>query len=369
MNYEKQITRFLKRKPVINVLGKNYILNDLQYQRFCKLLDMYKTPKNMENMLTTVATFIKYDVSNYVGRYRRLVGTNGTSVYYQMLRYGRHYQDVYSKQTSSKIKHFKNTVGYWLNNGYTLEEAKSQVRAIQQARGLEAAKKIKGTSCYTVRSVEYWLNNGYTLEEARAKVKLIQTTNGIEFYKNKYSDNYKQKFDERIAEWKKSLLENNDMNFINLKKSHSIKGGLARGLTLDEASVIRDKNIRHMKSIRRLPSKISQKMCSMLFDKIGGKCYYESKNYEKLISGYRVDFYHYETDTVIEFYGDFFHRNPKMFESTHIAFSITAKERWEYDKHRISAIRKKVSNVIIVWESDFRKNPSAVVDKIIKEMT
>lgn len=369
MDYDKQIERLIKRKEVKAILGTEYKLTVRQQMRLCKLLDVYKTPKNMENMLSTIANFIYYDLSNYVGRYRRLIGTNGTSPYTQMLRYGRYWQDVYKKQNIKKTNHFKNTVRYWINLGYSQELAKEKVRMIQQLRSAESAKKTKGSSLYTVRSIEYWLNIGYTEQEAKERVCKIQTTNGIAFYKEKYPKNYEEKFKERINKWKTSY-NNNNLDDINHRKSHSIEGAMARGLDYNQALTVRNKNIEHLRSIRKLPSKISQKFCNMLESKLLGNCYYSDKNYEKLIAGYRVDFYHKETNTVVEFYGDFYHRNPALFESNHIAFGTTAKERWDYDKMRETKIQqdKNVNRLLIVWESEFRQNPEETINNIIKEI-
>ena len=86
--------------------------------------------------------------------------------------------------------------------------------------------------------------------------------------------------------------------------------------------------------------------------------------------GYRVDFYHKETKTVVEFYGDFYHRNPALFESNHIAFGTTAKEKWDYDRIRENKIQqdKNVKQLLVVWDSEFRKNSKETVNKIIKEI-
>lgn len=370
MEYEKQISRFLKRKEVMKILGDNYKLSPNQHFRLCKLFDKYKTPKNMENMLTTIAYFILYDLNNYIGRYNRLIGKNGTSTYSQMLRYGRNWKDIYENQSNKKSLHFKNKVEYWLKNGYSLEEAKKAVNKIQKERSDKASKKLKGSSLYTVRSVDYWTNIGFTIEEAKQKVKLIQTTNGLEFYKLKYPDNYLEMYNDRIERWTKSYNEN-DMQLVNLKKSQSIAGGLARGLSYDDAVNSYNNCVYHMKKIKKLPSKISQDLFDLLFDKIGGTCYYSSKNKEKNINGFNVDFFHEQTKVVIEFYGDFYHRNPDIYQSNYIAHGITSVEKWNYDRIRIENISQsdEVSKVLIVWETDYRKNPNGVLEYLYGEMT
>jgi len=160
------------------------------------------------------------------------------------------------------------------------------------------------------------------------------------------------------------------MELINLKKSPSIEGGLARGLTFNEAVYRYEKMVERLRAIRKLPSKISQKMCDMLFDRLGGSCYYSSNSHEYLIGRVRVDFYHKETKTVVEFYGDYYHQNPKLYEKHHVVYGITAEEKWKYDLGREDIIKSddKVNKFIVVWESDFRKNPVECVNSIIKEI-
>lgn len=369
MNYEKQIQRFLRRKAIVLILGADYQLTPIQRTRLCKLLDVHKTPKNMENMLATVANFIAYDLTNYVGRYRRLAGIGGTSKYTQMLRYGRHWEQVYAAQSQKKVKHFPNTLNYWMSKGFSISEARQKVSEVQMARGSLGAAKTRGTSRYTIRSVEYWINSGYSIEEAKNKVRHIQTTNGLEFYKRNYPDSFEEKFQERIEKWQESLRAC-DQKDLNLKKSPTVEGALARGLTPEQAFEVRQSNLEHLRRVRRLPSKISQKLFDLLERRLGDLCYYSDKNYEKLVGGYRVDFYHPASKIVVEFYGDFYHRNPKLFESAHTVFNKSAEEVWEYDKQREAAIRQdpKTRILIVVWESDFRKNPNQVIDNIIKEI-
>jgi len=69
-----------------------------------------------------------------------------------------------------------------------------------------------------------------------------------------------------------------------------------------------------------------------------------------------VDYYLQDFHVVIEFYGDFWHCNPKRYgkEYFHKLLKITAEERWKYDDNRIKQVKKiggKSLSVIIIWES------------------
>jgi very-short-patch-repair endonuclease len=312
---------------------------------------------------------IKYDLTNYLGRVKRLKGIPGTSKYTQILRYGRYYADIMNNQSKSKTSHFKNKIDYWLDVGYNQEQAHIQVKRVQTDRAILAGNKLRGTSIYSVRSTQYWINNGYTQKEAQEQVTRIQTTNGIAFYKKKYPDNYKEEFANRIDKWQYSLSKL-DQQELNFKKGHSIEANIYRGLSYSAAVEKYDKMCNHMALIRRLPSKISQKMAAMLETNIGGTCFYDTKQYEYLINKYRVDFYHMQSKTVVEFYGDYYHQNPMKFNNDSIVHGVTAQDRWDYDAQRQSIIEasSKVNKFLIVWESEFRSDPDKTIQYIRNEI-
>lgn len=71
-----------------------------------------------------------------------------------------------------------------------------------------------------------------------------------------------------------------------------------------------------------------------------------------------VDFY----KVVVEFYGDFWHANPKMYFADEIVRdNITTKEIWEKDNERICKLIGGGYDVIVVWESDFKKNKTGTI--------
>jgi len=77
------------------------------------------------------------------------------------------------------------------------------------------------------------------------------------------------------------------------------------------------------------------------------------------------DMYIKDINLVIEFYGDFWHKNPLIYDIS----QEFVKETWERDEKRISILEKKInSNVIIVWEYDYRKDPDGVINKIVDEI-
>ena len=64
---------------------------------------------------------------------------------------------------------------------------------------------------------------------------------------------------------------------------------------------------------------------------------------------------------IIEFNGDFWHANPKMYNATDVLnrFNKTydiAEDIWKRDAHRLKIFEALGFNVHIVWESDYQAN-------------
>ena len=87
---------------------------------------------------------------------------------------------------------------------------------------------------------------------------------------------------------------------------------------------------------------------------------------------FNLDFYDKTKNLVIEFLGDYWHANPKIYEAEAVfnrsKTSISAKQIWKYDKQRKRNICKVLNNPIYieVWESDWKENPDKVMEEILK---
>jgi G:T-mismatch repair DNA endonuclease (very short patch repair protein) len=70
-------------------------------------------------------------------------------------------------------------------------------------------------------------------------------------------------------------------------------------------------------------------------------------------------------DSVIEYYGDYWHANPTRFNAGDIVHhGITAGEIWERDRSRIDSLENLGYHVYIVWEHDFKENKMAVMKEL-----
>ena len=66
-----------------------------------------------------------------------------------------------------------------------------------------------------------------------------------------------------------------------------------------------------------------------------------------------VDYYLPKYNMIIEFYGDYWHCNPKKYEKSYYnqVVKLSAEEIWDNDKKRLELLHSNVQSIIIIWES------------------
>jgi very-short-patch-repair endonuclease len=73
---------------------------------------------------------------------------------------------------------------------------------------------------------------------------------------------------------------------------------------------------------------------------------------------------------VIEFNGDFWHANPSKYKADeivkHRGKQRLAKEIWEADEHKLSLIKARGFDIMVIWESEYLNNRQACIEKVIK---
>ena len=120
-------------------------------------------------------------------------------------------------------------------------------------------------------------------------------------------------------------------------------------------------------------SEISQKLFRKLDDELKiDHSYFGSKNNEfGLRSKYNYYFYDYvvpERKKIIEFNGDYWHANPKMYDKSwaHPVTKKAAFEIWESDSKKFDIARDNGYDIFVVWESDFRKNEEETIKQCVE---
>jgi len=76
-----------------------------------------------------------------------------------------------------------------------------------------------------------------------------------------------------------------------------------------------------------------------------------------------------DKNIIIEFYGDYWHANPKLFKADDIVHNkFTAKQIWSNDKKRIKILEDNGFKVFIVWQDEYQKNKDLVIKNIINNL-
>jgi len=136
------------------------------------------------------------------------------------------------------------------------------------------------------------------------------------------------------------------------------------------------------KYINKMPcgySKISQELFWNILDKtdIFSDAYFAERNNEYGVMDivnnryFKYDFVSINMNIVIEFQGDHYHGNPKMYKPYDYlcgkgCTNIIAKDKWIYDKQKEDLIKEKRGfETIFVWESDYRDDKDFMVKRII----
>ena len=352
---DTKIIRFLKRKQVVAVLGSDYLLSERQHMRLARFFAVYGHEKRCEEWFRTVSLMLLHDLSNIVGRIRRLKLLSASPTRYSlMLRYGCNWEDYSKVAASRRTAHFKNKLQYWIDNGYSAEDAKLKVVETQTARSRKSPAAQGGSSEFSCRSSIFWVKRGLTLEQAQVEVARVQR---------------RTKTPEMVATWLATLSAKSpeEQALIRLKKGHSIDSYIACGSTSTEAIELS----KAYYAKRNNASKSSQAFF-MLFDTMfdHSNTWYKYKNYEKQFFGKCVDFYDADSETVVEYYGDFWHRNPKKYAADFLAYNKTSEEIWDLDSKRIAQIKQHhlVQRVIVIWESEVMQNPHAAAEAILQEI-
>lgn len=190
-------------------------------------------------------------------------------------------------------------------------------------------------------TAEYYVKRGMSEEEAEDALAKRQTTFSLETCIEKHGA------EEGLLVWK--ARQEKWQNTLTSKSQEEIDG------------------INKKKKIGCV-SKTSQELFENF--KFDGERF-SNKNGELRIllnSGRHVSFDYALRNKVIEFYGDVWHANPAMFDADDMPLkfvnrSVTAQEIQQKDAKRTAEIKELGYEVLVVWESEYRKNKEKVIEE------
>jgi len=242
----------------------------------------------------------------------------------------------------------RNCIEFWLNKGLTKEEAEIKVKEVMKEIHEKTSLKIRSNpekyASKFPNKIEYYLKRGYSEEYAVSKISEIQATFSLKICIEKHGKEKGQIiWLDRQERWMKTI-----------HKNGNLKGGF---------------------------SKISQ----VLFYEIIGlyenkkdisDVFFWTKNKEYSLKNntsiFLYDFVDLKKRKIIEYNGDQYHANPKIYTSDemphpyHKTTNFSAAKIWEKDKIKLDLARKNGFDVLVIWDSEYRKNKQQTLEKCIQ---
>lgn len=257
------------------------------------------------------------------------------------------------KESQSKMSEFDfnsmipSKKEHWVKKGYSEEESnlKSNLNiktATNNCNSFVEDKKLNPNKYIGIfnTSIDYYLKKGYSVEESKKLLKERQTTFTLEKCIKKYGEKIGiEKWKERQEKWSKSLLDNG-----NLKIGYS-----------NISQIMFDKICENLKNDEYI--------------------FYGKKNKEISIAnskskrGFLYDFTDILNKKIIEFNGDIYHGNPSIYnedDKPNPFKNITAKKLWERDRIKIELAESNGFDVLVIWESEYKKDKESTIKKCLE---
>jgi len=274
-------------------------------------------------------------------------------------------------------------------------------------RNKNLGKEHKKADSYNTK-IEYYIKRGYTISESKILLKERQATSSLKRFIKKYGEDDGPKFYQALNKRKAINLENyikkygrieGELQYLKLikfkKYSQSLKGytdkygGTEGKIKWDEINkskantlenyikrygedegiikwnsyiknFMKFRNNRYSKSEINFIEDLLKRLVSL--DINSENIFYKDRQY--FFNIYNEDFkvicpdlYFKDINLIIEFYGDYWHRNPESYIDEE---SLNIQER---DDYRIRTLKSKFDvDVFIIWESDYKKNKKKQLD-------
>jgi hypothetical protein len=190
---------------------------------------------------------------------------------------------------------------------------------------------------------EYYLNKGYSNEDSEKMLSNRQITFSKDICVKKYGEEDGLRiWIDRQERWQKSLLDNGNVKCGYSKISQDLFNEIIKYYIIEDIPYV----------------------------------YYAIKNKEYYISRKNFGFFSYDfTDInkmkIIEYNGDQYHANPDIFEPSDYPHPYykengpTANDIWERDKLKIDLAKSEGFDVLVIWDSEYRKDKNKTIEKCL----
>jgi hypothetical protein len=253
-------------------------------------------------------------------------------------------------------KRSRNCVEFWMKKGYSEDESKLKTQEVMSEIHEKTFKKFKDNPekyrSKNTTNIEYYIKRGHSEEESKKLLSKRQSTFSKDICIEKYGEvDGLQIWQERQNKWIESLDNKTEEEKveINRKKLFNNSGY----------------------------SKISQKLFWEIYEYFKfdhGDIHFEELNSEIIRydidnkKHYKYDFILFSRRKCIEFNGDYWHCNPCKYNEDymHPIMNLSAKDIWDKDVMKIEWLSNRDYDVLIIWESEYKKNPQQTLEKCIK---
>jgi len=193
----------------------------------------------------------------------------------------------------------------------------------------------------------------------------LQTGEGNPFYGKKHTKETLIK----LSKTRKGKGTGNDNAMSNPIWRKKVSDNLKKKWNSGELEETRKLMSEHMKKTRRL-GKIKSGITSKKEKEI---IQFLKEHNIQSIQSYRVDtkicdIYISSLNLIIEYFGDYWHCNPKKYDENYFnqKKGKTAKQIWDYDKDKIDLIRNFGYNLEVIWESDLKHDNKKILEILNK---
>ena len=243
-------------------------------------------------------------------------------------------------------KRSRNCKEFWLNKGFSEEDAEIEVKKVMNEIHQKTSKKIKSdpekyASKYPTK-IEYYINKGFSEKEAKNKISDIQNRFSLKKCIEKYGNDGILIFQQRQIKWQKSMKDNGN-----------IKGGYSKISQVLFRDLLNSYNIDDTKYV-----------------------FFWTKNKEYFLKNnksiFLYDFTDIKNNKMIEYNGDQYHANPIIYNEDsyphpyHKKEGYRAKDIWLKDRSKIELANNNGFEVLTIWDSEYRKNPQQTLQKCIE---
>lgn len=219
---------------------------------------------------------------------------------------------------------------YWINKGFSVEEAIEKVNERKKKAAAESIKAVKNGNRITCTQLEYYINQGFSEDDAKELLKKRQNTISLKSFQKRYGNEEGLiRFNNRNKKWLETL--NNKSG----EEKQKIYEGRVNGFIKAHTNTISNEETAILDLLEKKFNIKIQRQFSITYE---NKIYLFDGKYKNIL---------------IEFNGNYWHCNPSIYNESyfHTVKEKTAREIWEYDKFKQDIVGKDYKKFII-WESE-----------------